>query len=75
MWGTTMPDSGEGNRVKAARHREKLRTQGLRPIQISIPDARTSEFLEEAHRQSLLISDEPDAAVMLKFMRAMAAWR
>jgi hypothetical protein len=37
-------------------HRERLRAQGLRPIQIWIPDTRTPEFAKEAHRQSLAIA-------------------
>lgn len=30
--------------------------QGLRPIQIWVPDVRTPEFVAEAHRQSALIA-------------------
>lgn len=37
-------------------HRQRLREQGLRPIQIWVPDVRASEFVEEAHRQSALIA-------------------
>jgi len=42
-------------RVKA--HRERLRSQGLRPIQIWVPDVRSPEFAAEAHRQSLLVAN------------------
>ncbi|HUG38894.1 MAG TPA: antitoxin MazE family protein [Longimicrobiales bacterium] len=44
-------------------HRERLREQGLRPIQIWVPDVRTAEFRAEAHRQSLIVAEsgrEPD---------------
>ena len=37
-------------------HRQRLRTQGLRPIQIWVPDVRAPEFVAEAHRQSALIA-------------------
>jgi len=29
-----------------------LRAQGLRPVQIWVPDVRSPEFTQEAHRQS-----------------------
>ena len=37
-------------RVKVRDHRERLRAQGLRPIQIWEPDVRASSFRSEAHR-------------------------
>lgn len=37
-------------------HRQRLRAQGLRPIQIWVPDVRAPEFVAEAHRQSALIA-------------------
>jgi hypothetical protein len=33
-----------------------LRAQGLRPIQIWVPDVRAPEFAAEAHRQSAAIA-------------------
>jgi hypothetical protein len=41
------------SRVKVREHRERLRRQGLRPIQIWVPDVRAPAFRSEAHRQSL----------------------
>ena len=40
------------DRVRA--YRERLRKQGLRPIQLWVPDTRSPDFAAEAHRQSLL---------------------
>jgi hypothetical protein len=37
-------------RVQA--HRARLRAQGLRPVQIWVPDLRAPEFVGEARRQS-----------------------
>ncbi|MFY7961182.1 MAG: antitoxin MazE family protein [Elsteraceae bacterium] len=50
-------------RAKATSRREKLRAQGLRPIQIWVPDTRTPGFAEEARRQCLIAnaSDPPKA--------------
>ena len=38
-----------------------LREQGLRPIQIWVPDVRSPAFRAEAHRQSLVITTSPHA--------------
>lgn len=43
-------DSGVKKRVRE--HRRRLREQGLRPVQIWVPDVRSPEFVREAHRQS-----------------------
>ena len=37
-------------------YRERLRRQGLRPIQIWVPDVNAPEFVREAHRQSALVA-------------------
>ena len=34
-----------------------MRAQGLRPVQIWVPDVRSPEFATEAHRQSELVAD------------------
>lgn len=44
------------SRMKVRRHRERLRAQGLRPIQIWVPDVRAPSFRSEAHRQSLAVA-------------------
>ena len=49
------------SRVKVREHRARLREQGLRPIQIWVPDVRSPAFKAEAHRQSLAIAASPDA--------------
>jgi hypothetical protein len=46
-------------RQKVKEHRERLRKQGLRPVQFWLPDTRTPEFAAEAHRQSLAIAQSP----------------
>jgi len=44
------------NREKVQAHRDRLRAQGLRPIQIWVPDTRSPIFAEHAHRQSLAVA-------------------
>jgi Protein of unknown function (DUF3018) len=43
-------ERSSAKRVQA--HRDRLRAQGLRPVQIWVPDRRAPEFVREAHRQS-----------------------
>jgi hypothetical protein len=45
------------SRDKVRNHRARLRMRGMRPIQLWVPDVRSSTFVAEAHRQSLLISN------------------
>jgi len=48
---------GSGSsKEKVRAHRERLRKQGLRPIQIWVPDVRSRAFTSEARRQSMLIA-------------------
>lgn len=50
------------SRDKVRAHRARLRAQGLRPIQIWVPDTSTPEFAELAHRESLAIANSPSEA-------------
>jgi hypothetical protein len=50
------------SRVKMREHRERLRSQGLRPIQIWVPDVRAPGFRAEAHRQSQAVAASAQAA-------------
>jgi len=49
-----------------------LRAQGLRPIQIWVPDTRSPAFAEEARRQSLLVALSPDEAEDQAFIDAIS---
>jgi hypothetical protein len=46
-------------RRRVADHRARLRRQGLRPVQIWVPDVRAPGFAAEAHRQSALAAASP----------------
>jgi Antitoxin MazE-like len=43
-------------RQRVREHRQRLRAQGLRPVQIWVPDVRAPGFVAEAHRQSAAIA-------------------
>ena len=44
------------SRAKVQEHRKRLRSQGLRPIQIWVPDVRASSFRSEARRQARAVA-------------------
>jgi surfactin synthase thioesterase subunit len=50
------------SRDKVQAHRKRLRQQGLRPIQIWVPDMRSPAFAREARRQSLAVARSPHAS-------------
>jgi len=60
--------------VKVREHRERLRAQGLRPIQIWVPDVRAASFKSEAHRQSLAVAASVHAAEDQAFIDAVSDW-
>jgi hypothetical protein len=51
-----MADRPKSSRDKVRAYRERLRRQGLRPIQIWVPDVRSRAFKAEAHRQSAAVA-------------------
>lgn len=61
------------SRVKVSEHRARLRAQGLRPIQIWVPDTRAPSFKAEAHRQSLAVAASQHAAEDQAFIDAVSA--
>ncbi len=67
------PSNPKPSRVKVREHRARLRGQGLRPIQIWVPDVRAPAFRSEAHRQSLAVATSPHAAEDQAFIDAVSA--
>ncbi|MFV1363793.1 antitoxin MazE family protein [Mycolicibacterium elephantis] len=59
-------------RDRVRRHRERLRQQGLRPVQIWVPDVNAPEFRREAHRQSELVAAGEHEAEDQAFVDAIA---
>lgn len=62
------------SRSKVRAHRDRLRSQGLRPIQIWVPDVRAPAFLSEAHRQSLAVAASAHAREDQTFIDAVMDW-
>jgi len=68
---TTSP-RGKSSRDKVRAHRERLRRQGLRPIQLWVPDVRAPSFKAKAHRQSLAVAKSRHAKSDQDFIDAIS---
>jgi hypothetical protein len=60
------------DKVKA--HRNKLRREGLRPIQIWVADVRSPAFAAEAHRQSLAVAKSACEQDDQAFIDSVSDW-
>ena len=60
------------SRDKVRAHRARLRAQGLRPIQIWVPDVRSPAFKAEARRQSRLVAASRHEAEDQAFIDAIS---
>ena len=71
-----MPPSStpKPSREKVRAHRDRLREQGVRPIQIWVPDTRAPGFRKEAHRQSLAVAASAQARDDQDFIDAVSVW-
>jgi hypothetical protein len=61
------------SRAKVQAHRERLRSQGLRPVQFWVPDTRSEAFHGEAARQSASVAESSHAAEDDAFIEAITA--
>ena len=59
-------------RDRVRQHRERLRRQGLRPVQIWVPDVRAPEFIAEAHRQAVAVATSDGEAQDQAFVDAIS---
>ena len=55
-------------------HRARLRAQGLRPVQIWVPDVTAEGFAAEAHRQSRAVAASEHAGEDQAFTDAISQW-
>ena len=63
----------KSSREKVRVHRRKLRKQGLRPIQIWVPDVHARAFRLAAHRQSLAVAASSEARDNQSFIDSISA--
>jgi hypothetical protein len=60
------------SRDKVRAHRNRLRQQGLRPLQIWVPDVRSPSFKKEARRQSRAVVNSSHAELDQDFIDAIS---
>lgn len=58
---------------KVIRHRDRLRASGMRPIQLWVPDTRSSEYAARIERQCLALRNDRAEVDVLAFSEAAAA--
>jgi len=66
--------TGKSSRVKVREHRERLASQGLRPVQVWLPDVRSQEFLLQARSQSSAVASSAHAAEDQAFVEDVSTW-
>ena len=71
----TTPTSSPSSRDKVRAHRKRLREQGLRPLQIWVPNVRSPEFVKEARRQSLVVARSAQEKEDQDFIDAVSDWQ
>ena len=54
---TGYPQESRPGHIRQRDYRARLRSQGLRPIELWVPDTRSPQFAEECRRQSACIAD------------------
>ena len=55
---------------KVARHRERMRAAGLRPVQFWVPDTRSPEFTAQVRKQCQSLKGDPE---VLRFTEEAAS--
>jgi len=69
--GSTLQNT-RSSRDKVRMHRERLRAQGLRPVQIWVPDVWTRSFVAAARKQSGAVAASRQAKVDQRFIDAVS---
>jgi hypothetical protein len=65
-----MASTSSSSRVQ--KHRANLRAQGMRPVQIWVPDTHSAQFAAECRRQSALIAADPHEREMIEWIEQVA---
>jgi len=70
-----MPSAAQrkkANRAKVAAHRARKRAQGLRLVQMWVPDTRSPEFAKEARRQMRALARSPQEKEDMAFVESIS---
>jgi hypothetical protein len=66
--------SSKSPRERVRAYRKRMRMQGLRLVQMWLPDTRTAEFAALAHRASLAIANSPTEQQDQAFIDSVQWW-
>jgi hypothetical protein len=58
--------------IRVRKHREQLRAEGLKPVQIWVPDTRSESFRRKCERESLSLGADPLEAETLDWIAEVA---
>ncbi|MGB9368349.1 MAG: antitoxin MazE family protein [Xanthobacteraceae bacterium] len=64
----------KATRTKVSAHRARMRAQGMRLLQIWVPDTRSPEFAREARRQSRALARSPQEKEDIAFVESLSSW-
>jgi hypothetical protein len=64
----------KSSRKRVRAYRKRMRAKGLRLVQMWLPDTRTPEFAEQAHRDSLAIANSPTEHDDQAFIDSVQWW-
>jgi Protein of unknown function (DUF3018) len=67
-----MLQNSRSSRDKVRLHRERLRAQGLRPVQIWVPDVRSRSFVAAARKQSTAVAKSRYANADQRFIDSIS---
>ncbi len=65
-----MASTSSATRVQ--RLRAQLKAQGMRPVQLWVPDTRSAEFAAECRRQSAMLATDPQEGETLGWIKQAA---
>ncbi|HHW83671.1 MAG TPA: antitoxin MazE family protein [Actinomycetales bacterium] len=56
---------------RVSEYRRRMRARGLRPVQIWVPDVRSEQFAQEAHRQAAMVASSDRLSDDQEFIEAV----
>ena len=69
-----MSTASRSSRDKVRAHRARRKKQGMRLVQMWLPDTRSKGFRRRAHLESLAVANSPQAKQDQEFVDAISAW-
>ena len=63
---------GTSSTQRASEYRQRMRERGYRPVQVWVPDVRSSRFAAEAHREALALAEADQHSDDMDFVEAIS---